>query len=154
MLELDLGEAISGAEAFPDSDPRSALSAFYRAFNGRNLDAMSNVWLAGDEPSMSNPVGGIARGWGAIRSVYARLFSSDAQIEVQFHDYSIHDVGSGFIAVGRERGHFTRAGTRLQIAFRTTRCFRRDGAGWRQLHHHGSADNPAMLDAYQAAVQQ
>jgi len=35
---------------------------------------------------------------------------------------------------------------------RTTRIFRRAGDGWRQVHHHGSIEDPALLAAYQQAV--
>jgi ketosteroid isomerase-like protein len=151
-MEQDLLESIDGTGTFNRSDPRFALSAFYRAFNERDLVAMSRVWVAGDEPSMSNPVGGIARGWSEISAVYERIFSGEGRVEVAFHDYSIHDLGGGFVAVGRERGTLARPGLRLELAFRTTRVFRADGDGWRQLHHHGSIDVPESLERYQSAV--
>jgi ketosteroid isomerase-like protein len=151
-MEQDLLESIDGTETFDRFDPRAALSAFYRAFNRRDLAAMREVWLAGDQASMSNPVGGIARGWAEIEAIYSRIFSGEARVEVAFHDYSIHDLGRGFVAVGRERGTLTRGGLRLDLAFRTTRVFRAEGDGWRQLHHHGSADDPVFLERYQSAV--
>ena len=43
-----------------------ALIDFYRAFNSRDLDALAANWADGDAPSMSNPIGGIRRGWPAI----------------------------------------------------------------------------------------
>jgi len=151
-MEQDLLESIDGTGTFDRADPRSALSAFYLAFNQRDLAAMSRVWLAGDEPSMSNPVGGIARGWSEISAIYERIFSGDARVQVEFHDYSIHELGGGFVAVGRERGTLVRGEMRLELAFRTSRVFRADRDEWRQLHHHGSIDVPASLDRYQSAV--
>ena len=151
-MAVNLLESIDGTKSFDPSDPRSALSAFYLAFNQRDLIAMGHIWLAGDEPSMSNPVGGIARGWAEISAVYQRIFSGEARVSVTFHDYSIHEFDGGFVAVGRERGTLVRTGLRLDLAFRTTRLFRSLGGGWRQLHHHGSVDDPALLERYQLAV--
>ena len=151
-MEQQLIDAIDGTESFRSSDPRSALAAFYRAFNGRDLTAMSHIWLGGSEPSMSNPVGGIARGWTEISSVYQRIFAGEARVEVAFHDYSIHELGDGFLAVGRERGVLVRPGVRLELAFRTTRIFRAMEDGWRQLHHHGSIDDLILFERYRCAV--
>jgi len=147
-----LDEAIEGTEQFAANDPRSALSAFYRAFNARDLRLMEQVWLPGDEPSMSNPLGGIARGWPEIRAVYERLFEGDARVQVQFHDFRISPVDEGFVAVGRERGTFERGNVRFDLAIRTSRLFRRTAEGWRQLHHHGSIDDPELLGRYQQSV--
>lgn len=151
-MEQQLIDVIDGTERFATSDPRSALAAFYRAFNRRDLSAMSRIWLAGEEPSMSNPVGGIARGWSEISAVYQRIFTGEARVEVAFHDYSIHELEGGFLAVGRERGVLVRPGVRLELAFRTTRIFRRLADGWRQLHHHGSIDDPLLFERYRSAV--
>lgn len=55
---------------------------------------------------------------------------------------------------GRERGTLTAAdGKTLDLRIRTSRIFRRDSDGqWRQVHHHGSMDDPELLRAYQSAV--
>jgi len=54
--------------------------------------------------------------------------------------------------VGRERGRFEAAGGTLDLAIRTTRIFRWVDGRWRQVHHHGSMDDPALLERYQRAV--
>jgi hypothetical protein len=40
----------------------------------------------------------------------------------------------------------------LDLAIRTTRIFRRVDGCWRQVHHHGSMDDPALLETYQRVV--
>ena len=41
----------------------------------------------------------------------------------------------------------------MRLAIRTSRIFRKDADGtWRQVHHHGSIDDPQMLAAYQATI--
>jgi ketosteroid isomerase-like protein len=101
---------------------------------------------------MDNPLGGIKRGWSEIRSVYERLFRHDGTYHFEFYDYTLHQSSDIFYAVGRERGYVSRHGAKLDMKIRTTRVFRFDGQRWRQVHHHGSIDDPQLLAAYQAAV--
>ncbi len=129
-----------------------ALVGFYAAFNQRDLAAMEKNWAQSDEAVMDNPLGGIKRGWNAIREVYERIFNSPAEVKVEFFDYSLHESGDVFYAVGRERGNFRVEDTSIPLAIRTTRIFKRIEGEWRQLHHHGSFDDPQMLAAYQQAV--
>ena len=157
-MSTQLPAAIDGNETGLDPDtPLAALSAFYRAFNSRDIEVMASCWHDGDDVSMSNPLGGIARGWPAIRAVYQRVFDGKARVRVMFHDYTLHRVGPGeagdmFYVVGRESGTLERKGLRLQPAIRTSRLFRRLEGAWRQVHHHGSFDDPAQLAAYREAV--
>jgi ketosteroid isomerase-like protein len=145
--------AITGNESISDAVfPLYALSQFYRAFNTRNLALMQDNWDQSADASLDNPVGGIRRGWDNIRPVYERIFLSPATVQVEFFDYTIHSAGDLFFAVGRERGQFSSHGKTLNLAIRTTRIFRFRDERWRQVHHHGSIDDPVLLAAYQAAV--
>lgn len=132
--------------------PLRALSEFYQAFNNRDLEAMSGNWAQLDEISMDNPLGGIKRGWDDIRPVYERIFSGPARVYVEFYDYTIHERGELFYAVGRERGSYSRGDSSLTLAIRTTRIFRLIQGRWQQVHHHGSIENPELLREYQSAV--
>jgi len=148
-----LPSAIDGTEAKLDArSPLAALSAFYRAFNTCDLDAMARVWSTEASVSMSNPLGGIARGWPAIGAIYRRLFDGEARVRVVFHDYTLHEAGEVFWAIGRERGTLLRGSVRLQLAIRTSRLFRRIDGAWQQVHHHGSFEDAALLASYQEAV--
>lgn len=129
-----------------------ALSDFYRALNGRDMELMSRNWAQTDEVVMDNPVGGIRRGWEEIRAVYGRIFGSPARYWFEFYDYSYHEAGEIFYVTGRERGEFGAGETPLKMAIRTTRVFRLVDGAWRQVHHHGSIDDPDLLAAYQRAV--
>lgn len=152
-MSLLLPSAIDGHETgFDSSQPLAALAAFYRAFNQRDLDAMARNWANDAATSMSNPLGGIARGWPAIRAVYERIFAGHARVRVAFHDFTLHEVGDFFFAVGRERGMLANGDTRLELAIRTSRLYRRIDGAWRQVHHHGSFDDPQLFAAYREAV--
>ena len=128
------------------------LSDFYTAFNNADMELMSRNWAQTDEAIMDNPVGGIKRGWEEIRSVYEQIFSGPAKVKVEFYDYVLCDVENMFYVTGRERGHLSSGHTQLSLAIRTTRIFRLLEGQWRQVHHHGSMDDPELLIKYQAAV--
>jgi hypothetical protein len=74
------------------------------------------------------------------------------EVHVEFHDYTLHVGESVFYAVGRERGRFVTPNGALDLRIRTARIFRRVDGRWRQVHHHGSIDDPALLERYQRAV--
>jgi ketosteroid isomerase-like protein len=143
--------AITGMECAESGTPFGALSEFYRAFNNRNLELMRKNWHP-DECVLDNPLGGIRRGWAEIEPLYQRLFSGDARVKVVFFDYTLHQGGELFCAAGRERGTFEKGGERLDLAIRTTRIYRLVGGRWRQIHHHGSIEEPDLLARYQAVV--
>ncbi len=132
--------------------PEGALAEFYRAFNSRDLVLMAQNWDDSEEASMDNPLGGIRRGWHDIRGVYQRIFEGQARVQVEFHDFTLHQLGEAFLAVGRERGTLVAGGESLDLRIRTSRLFVRRGARWRQFHHHGSVEDPALLTKYQALV--
>lgn len=146
-------QAITGNETLGDPrQPTQALARFYAAINHRDLNEMSANWLPSPEIAMDNPLGGVRRGWNEISGVYEKLFTSRAQFRFEFHDYTIHQASDLFYAVGRERGELNIDGRRMTLAIRTSRIYRRVDDVWRQVHHHGSIDDPDMLRDYQNAV--
>jgi len=153
MLSIE-HQAITGEETqkIEQSNPKAALFEFYRAFNTQDMALMEHNWNQSDEASMSNPLGGIKRGWDEIRQVYANIFHGKARVYVEFYDYSIHHTGDMFCAVGRERGYFKMDNQQIDLAIRTSRTYRMHDGRWQQIHHHGSMDNPELLAAYQHAV--
>lgn len=145
---------VTGNEYAGDQrDSLQALAQFYRALNSRDLELMQQNWANSVEAAMDNPLGGIKRGWNEIRTTYERLFASNGKYQFEFYDYTLHESEDVFYVVGRERGELVASGRPMRLAIRTSRIFRRDADGkWRQVHHHGSIDDPQMLAAYQEAV--
>ena len=146
--------AITGTEdvAADAASPEAALAQFYRAFNNGDLVLMESNWEQSEEASMSNPLGGVKRGWESIREVYDRIFNGKARVYVEFYDYTIHRAGVMFCAVGRERGYLQTGNQKIDLTIRTSRTYRMDCGRWHQIHHHGSIDNPQLLAEYQDAV--
>ncbi|MDY0402255.1 nuclear transport factor 2 family protein [Sulfurovum sp.] len=146
-------KAITGKESLGDlSSPYQALIQFYCAFNSRNMQMMSENWAQSDDISMDNPLGGIKRGWNEIQQIYARIFDGSAEVYVEYFDYTIHETSEMFYAVGRERGYFRLGGEEITLAIRTSRIFRKIDDHWKQVHHHGSIEDPKILAKYQSAV--
>ena len=145
--------AITGKEDQGDlSTAYQALVQFYYAFNEGDIATMSANWLQADEIAMDNPLGGIKRGWNEIRPVYESIFNGPAEVYVEYYDYSIHESPDMFYAVGRERGSFRLGEVEIKLAIRQRLIFKRVDNGWNQVHHHGSIENPELLEQYQSAV--
>lgn len=146
-------DPITGAEDLGDlSQPTQVLAQFYRAFNTRDLSLIDANFAPTDDVAIDNPLGGIRRGRDQPHLMYEKIFQSPADLHVEFWDYTINLVGDVFLAVGRERGTYFRGERRHDVSIRTTRVFRRVAGQWRQIHHHGSIDDPEMLAAFQQAV--
>ncbi|NKJ39975.1 nuclear transport factor 2 family protein [Rhizobium sp. SG570] len=151
MAEL-LTEITGSENMVGDGSALDALIGFYRAFNAGDLEALAANWADGDRPSMDNPIGGIRRGWPSIREGYAKLFGGKAKVRVAFHDFTSQGGDDWHLFVGRERGSCVTAGRSIELRIRTTRWFTRIDGVWRQLHHHGSIEEPALLTAYQEII--
>lgn len=144
---------ITGEEKKSDNtSPHSALVDFYNSFNHKNFDLMEENWLQSAEASMSNPLGGLKRGWDEIKEVYTKIFSGSAKVYVEFYDYSIYCTDNMFVAVGRERGSLEINNEITNLLIRTSRVFSLVENQWKQVHHHGSMDNPELLGKYQEVL--
>ena len=131
------------------TSPYSALVDFYFAFNTQNFQLMEKNWANTMEASMSNPLGGIKRGWGEIKDVYQKIVNGPAKVYVEFYEYSICESADMFVAVGREKGTLEANGQIIELSIRTSRTYQRINKDWKQIHHHGSMDNPKLLALYQ-----
>lgn len=143
---------INGNEIDLNSSTELALSDFYRAFNTQNIQLMELSWLTSETISMSNPIGGIRKGWNEIKGGYERIFNGTAKVFVEFYDFSIHTGDDIFFAAGRERGSFKNGETEIALNIRTTRIFIKINGSWKQAHHHGSIDDPELLRTYQKTI--
>ena len=108
--------------------------------------------MRSDEISMDNLLGGVKRGWSEIQSVYERIFNGPAEIYVEYFDYTIHESADMFYTVGRERGYFRLGSGEIKLAIHRSRIFHKNDGHWRQVHHHGSIEDPKLLARYQSAV--
>ncbi len=161
MMATNLGDTVArGARDRLDEAARpgmdgahAALETFYHAFNARALDLLRRIWADDPLTQLDNPVGGIARGTEEIAALYARIVAGPARVRVELWDIVRYASPALVVFAGRERGVYERDGVSAPLDIRTTRIFRYvDGQGWRQIHHHGSIDDPERLARYQRAV--
>ena len=145
-------QPITGKENKSSNTPYSSLVEFYDSFNNQHFESMEDNWLQTSQASMSNPLGGIKRGWNEIREVYKKIFNGSARVYVEFYDYSIYVTDTIFVAVGRERGALEFENEITDLSIRTSRVYCLHDNRWKQIHHHGSMDNPKLLDKYQKSL--
>ncbi|MGL6236941.1 MAG: YybH family protein [Segniliparus sp.] len=140
----------------------AALESFYFALNNQDLDVLAKVWAPDPLAQLNNPLGGLLRGGEQIVDLYRRVFEGSIRLQVELTDIVEYSDERHAVFAGREIGEYIdlATGSRTPLAIRTSRYFvveAPSGASsetgfWRQLHHHGSIDDPAALSAYQAAV--
>ena len=73
-------------------------------------------------------------------------------MNLRIEDYALIGDCRTAALVGRERGELRNDARALSLAIRTTRIFRKIGGRWRQVHHHGSFDDPDLLARYREGV--
>ena len=133
---------------------RALLESFYYAFNHRDMEVFGKVWAEHEFIQLNNPLGGILRGYEAIAALYQQIFTGPTQVWVELADIVEFQTDAMVVFAGRETGEFTLKTKSLVVAIRTSRIVQWFGQeiGWRQVHHHGSIDDPQLLDEYQRAV--
>ena len=131
--------------------PEGALAEFYRAFNSRDLTLMEANWSP-EEATVYHQLGGTRRGWEEIRELYEQTFLGPAGVQMTLHDIEITRFSDSFTATGIERGILRTQADVLEFRIRTTRLFGWRGGRWRQIHHHGSIEEPELLAQYLTLV--
>ncbi len=130
----------------------AALETFYYSFNNKDIKTFNQIWVQDDLVQLNNPVGGILRGIHDISNLYLNIFQGRADVWVEFYDFVTYEFDNCIVFAGNERGEFIKDNQKIDLHIRTTRFFGYANGKWGQLHHHGSIDQPELLDIYQKAV--
>lgn len=117
---------------------RSANAAYYRALEHRDMHQLGQVWSHRDDIKCVHPGWRLLRGWPAIRASFKRQFD-----EVAFQKFGVEDQ---FVDVHGDIGVVTmtevvlsqKQGQTSERRFQVTNVFRREGASWKLILHHGS----------------
>lgn len=133
---------------------RALLESFYFAFNQRDMEVFAQVWANHELIQLNNPLGGILRGYEPIANLYQGIFTGSAKVWVELADIVEYQSDAMVVFAGREKGEFTKGSNTVSLSIRTSRVVQWLGsnAGWKQTHHHGSIDEPHLLEKYQQAV--
>lgn len=119
------------------SDADAVLEAnarFYSAFEARDLDLMSDLWVHDDDAVCVHPGWTPLRGWPAIGASWVALFDGPQQL--QFIVTDEHVVVDGDVAwVSCDENLLTAGASGVVTALN---LFRRTADGWRLVVHHGA----------------
>ncbi|WP_008318404.1 nuclear transport factor 2 family protein [Leptolyngbya sp. PCC 6406] len=116
----------------------AAHSAFYRAFEKKNLEAMEKVWSQGTESVCIHPGRDALKGWGAIRESWAQIFKNTRYLEVDVEVVSVTVQADLAAVVAVENVLQISDGQRLEAQSMATNILERLGDRWYLIHHHGS----------------
>jgi len=160
LIKLDQGfgrQSVNRQSETTNPELKGALAAvetFYYAFNNRDLETFSKLWLRHELIQLNNPLGGMLRGIKPISEMYERIFHGQARVWVELTNIVLYTSTDMAIFAGREIGQFVVNGQILDLQIRTTRFFgySKDDGRWVQIHHHGSIDEVDLLGRYQQAV--
>ncbi|WGV26299.1 nuclear transport factor 2 family protein [Halotia branconii CENA392] len=120
------------------SEILAANTAFYRAFEKKDIEAMSAVWSQGTGSFCIHPGRNVIRGWKDIRISWEQIFKSTAYIEINT-DIITTEVSdrTGYVVL-RENLLQVIGGKKMEAQSMATNIFQLLGGKWYLVHHHGS----------------
>lgn len=124
------------------NDDRTAVletnSAFYRAFEKKDLEAMEKVWSQGTASLCIHPGRAYLKGWENIRTTWQQIFANTDYLEVNAELISTDVSGDLAYIVVLENILQISQNRRLEAQSMGTNIFERLGQRWYLIHHHGS----------------
>jgi ketosteroid isomerase-like protein len=132
-----------------EDEVHEASSQFYagltRMIEG-DLSVLEGIWSHDAAVTAMHPVGGREVGWEAVRNSFLPFTELASNGSVELHDQRIRVLGDVAYEVGIESGKFTLAGQPITVGHRVTNIYRREGGGWKIIHHHTDISQP-MVEA-------
>ena len=120
------------------SEVLAANTAFYRAFEKKDIEAMSVVWSQGTGSLCIHPGWNVLRGWKDVRTSWEQIFKNTAYIEINT-DIITTEVRDNIAYIVLVENVFqVIEGRRIQAQSMATNVFELLGGKWYLIHHHGS----------------
>jgi ketosteroid isomerase-like protein len=116
----------------------TANEAFYRAFEKKNLDAMSALWSQGTGSLCVHPGREAIRGWDEIRASWEKIFRNTNYLEVETEIIRVEVNGNLAYVVLTETVLQVMGGRRVKGQSIATNVFECMAQKWYLVHHHGS----------------
>lgn len=120
------------------SEVLAANEAFYRAFEKKDIEAMSTVWSQGTGSFCIHPGGNILRGWKEISNSWTQIFRNTAYIEINTEIITTEVNDNIAYVILIENVFQVVGGRRLEAQSMATNVFQHFGGKWYLIHHHGS----------------
>jgi len=123
----------------PETQPILEVNtAFYRAFENRDIRLMDQTWWQGNGSICIHPGGNIIKGWDNIRSSWEKIFKNTDYIEIDTEIITTEiDYAIAYVVV-KENVTQMQRGRKIQGQSLATNSFRKMAQQWYLVHHHGS----------------
>ncbi|KAB8335780.1 nuclear transport factor 2 family protein [Scytonema tolypothrichoides VB-61278] len=114
-------------------------AAFYRAFEKKDIEAMSTVWSQGTGSFCVHPGWNVLRGWKEIRSSWVNIFKNTAYIEINTEILTtvVRDH-IAYVVLIENVLQIINGKRRLEAQSIATNMFELLGGKWYLVHHHAS----------------
>ena len=116
----------------------AANDAFYRAFEKKDLEAMSAVWSQGTGSLCIHPGRNVLRGWRDIEFSWLQIFRSTKYIEIETEIISVEIQDNIAYVILIEKLLQISGGRSVQAQSMATNIFEKMASKWYLVHHHGS----------------
>ena len=116
----------------------AANEAFYRAFEKKDIEAMSAVWSQGTGSLCIHPGRNALRGWKDIRSSWEGIFKNTQYIEIETDIIATEVRNDIAYVVLIEKVLQVSGGRRVTAQSIATNIFELLASSWYLVHHHGS----------------
>ena len=116
----------------------AANKAFYRAFEKKDIEAMSAVWSRGTSSLCIHPGRDALKGWDAIARSWEQIFKGTQYLEINIEIVSTDINGEIAYIVVVENVMQIVGRRRVQAESMATNIFQWMGDRWYLIHHHGS----------------
>ncbi|PLZ14759.1 nuclear transport factor 2 family protein [Fischerella thermalis] len=112
--------------------------AFYRAFEKKDIEAMSAVWSQGTGSLCVHPGWDILRGWKAISTSWQKIFKNTPYIEINTEIISVEIRDHLAYIILVENVMQVINGRKIEARSLATNIFEFLGGKWYLIHHHAS----------------
>ncbi|MFB2917380.1 MULTISPECIES: nuclear transport factor 2 family protein [Aerosakkonema] len=120
------------------SEVLAANEAFYRAFEKKDIEAMSAVWSQGIATVCIHPGRKALKGWKEIRSSWETIFKNTQYIEIDTNIVTTEVRNNIAYVILVENVLQVNSGRKVQAKSTATNIFEFMGGKWYLIHHHGS----------------
>jgi ketosteroid isomerase-like protein len=123
------------------SDEQAVLEvneAFYRAFEKKDVETMSELWSQGSASLCIHPGRDALRGWERIRTSWIQIFRNTSYLEIELEIVSTEVNGDVAYVVLIENVLQVAGGRQVKARSMATNIFERMAQRWYLVHHHGS----------------
>ncbi len=133
-----------------EDEIRQASEQFYAALN-RALSGdpgqLMDVWSHGSDVATMHPLGGRELGWEEVRAGWEQAAQAFSDGQVSLDDLVVVPLTDDVAyTLGTEHGQAMLGDETVSFDWRATNIYRREGEGWKIVHHHTDV-SPALMEA-------